>query len=75
MAADLIFNPELRLIDGSVIRDRRDAVAFARKHEWRAEGADVLRFLERAVKPEEVEAAGQRFRSWITVQKLLKQGR
>jgi hypothetical protein len=73
MTADLVFDPELQLTDGTVIRDRQDAVAFARKHQQRAEGADVLRFLERAVKPEEIEAAAQRFRSWINSQNFLKQ--
>jgi hypothetical protein len=66
MIADLIFDPELRLIDGTVIRDRQDAIAFARgRRGRRAEGAEALRLLERAMRPEEVETAAQRFRSWI----------
>ena len=69
MIADLIFNPELRLIDGTVIRDRQDAIAFARRQQaWPVhdEGEEILHLLETAIRPEEVEAAAKRFRSWIT---------
>jgi hypothetical protein len=73
MIADLIFDPELRLVDGTVIRDRQDAIAFTRGLRGRrAEGAEVLRLLERATKPEEVETAAQRFRSWINRLELLQ---
>jgi hypothetical protein len=68
MKPDLIFNPELRLRDGTVIRDRQDALAFARRFQPQpALGVDkhILHVLENAITPEEVEAAAQRFRGWL----------
>ena len=74
MSPDLVFNPELRLLDGTVIRTREDAIAFARAQEPRP-GADerdeVLHQLERASRPEEAEAAGRHFRSWLAQLELL----
>ena len=54
MSPDLVFDPELRLRDGTVIRTREDAIAFARAQQPRP-GADerdaVLHQLERASRP------------------------
>jgi hypothetical protein len=67
MIIDLVFNPEMRLIDGTIIRDGRDAIAFARKRArlGSAEGREILGLLENATSPEECEAAAQRLRGWI----------
>jgi hypothetical protein len=68
MAADFLFNPELRLLDGTVIRNRDDAVAFLRAQEARP-GVDdrdeLLHLIERANDSGAVHAAGGRFRDWL----------
>jgi hypothetical protein len=74
MSLDLLFNPELRLVDGTVIRDREDAVRFARAQKPQPgvdERDEVLRRLKRASRPEEVESAAQHFRRWLAGLKLL----
>jgi hypothetical protein len=63
-----IFRPELRLIDGRIIRDIEDATAFVREHEPRP-GVDqrdeVLHALERARSSEEAHAAAHLFLRWL----------
>ena len=74
MMLDVVFSPELRLVDGTVIRSRQEAIAFARAQEARPgvdERDEILHLLERAAKPEEVEFAAQRFRSWMAQLELL----
>ena len=74
MTFDLLFNPELRLVDGTVIRDREDAVRFARAQELRPgidERDEVLHRLERASRPEEFEGAAQHFRRWLAGLELI----
>ena len=68
MTLDLIFNPQLRLLDGTVIRDRQDAIRFVRRQQGRSgftQGAEIVDCLERAARPEDLEAAAHRFRSWL----------
>jgi hypothetical protein len=67
MTIDLAFNPEMRLIDGTVIRDGRDAIAFAPElaRSGSVEGREILGLLESATRPEECKAAAQRLRGWI----------
>jgi len=65
----------LRLVDGTVIRDREDAIKFARAQEPRP-GVDerddeVLHGLER---PEDLEAAAQHSRRWFAGLELLDEG-
>ena len=74
MTLDLLFNPELHLVDGTVIRDREDAVRFARAQELRPgidERDEVLHRLERASRPEELEGAAQHFRRWLAGLELI----
>jgi hypothetical protein len=74
MTLDLLFNPEIRLVDGTVIRNRGDAVRFARAQEPRPgvdERDEVLHRLERASRPEDVEGAAQHFRRWVAGLELL----
>jgi hypothetical protein len=68
MALDLIFNPEIRLADGTIIRNRDDAIAFARRRTRResSESRQIVQSLESAMRPEQVEAAARQFRSWLT---------
>ena len=68
MPVDLMFTPEVRASDGTLIYDRRDAIQFARNYRARApdeESAQILHLLESATTPEELESAAQRFRSWV----------
>ena len=64
----LNFTPELRLIDGRIIRNTEDATAFVREQEPRP-GVDqrdeVLHALERARTKEEAQAAAQLFLRWL----------
>lgn len=68
MAADFLFNPELRLIDGTVIRNRADALLFLRAQEARP-GVDdrdeLLHLLERANDAGAMRVAGSRFCEWL----------
>jgi hypothetical protein len=72
MSPDLVFNPEILLTDGTIIRNREDAIAFARRRMRResSESRHIVQSLERARRPEEVEAAAQQFRGWIARLKL-----
>jgi hypothetical protein len=78
MTIDFVFNPELRLVDGTVIRNRDDALAFARAQEGRP-GVDkrdeVLHGLERAKAPAEAKAAAARFRDWLAELEVLDERR
>jgi hypothetical protein len=68
MTIDLVFSPELRLSDGTVIKDRNAAIQYVHNYRMRspdAGSAQVLHLLENATTPEELERAAQRFRSWI----------
>ena len=67
MTVDIIFDPELRLVDGTVIQNARDAIAVTRRQarSGSAEAGEILGLFENATRPEECEAAGQRLRSWI----------
>jgi hypothetical protein len=62
------FTPELRLIDGRIIRNLEDATAFMREHEARP-GVDrrdeVLHTLEHAQTQEELYAAANLFLAWL----------
>jgi hypothetical protein len=66
MGPDLTFDPEIRLTDGTIIRNREDAIAFARQHVRRdsSESGQIVHSLE-SMRPEEVEAAARRFRRWV----------
>jgi hypothetical protein len=68
MAIGFVYKPELRLLDGTIIRNLDDALAFARAQEARP-GVDardeVLHAMERASEPAEAEAAAMRFRNWL----------
>jgi hypothetical protein len=72
MSPDLVFDPEIRLTDGTVIRSREDAIAFTRQrvHRESSEGRHIARSLESA-RPEAVEAAAQQFRRWVARLKLV----
>ena len=68
MTIDLVFSPELRLSDGTVIKDRNAAIQFVRNHRARSpdvESVQILHLLESATTLEELESAAQRFRSWV----------
>jgi hypothetical protein len=62
------FTPELRLIDGRIIRNLDDAIAFMREHEARP-GVDrrdeVLHTIEHARTQEEAYAAANLFLTWL----------
>jgi hypothetical protein len=62
------FTPELRLIDGRIIRNLEDAIAFMREHEARP-GVDrrdeILHTIEHAHTQEEAFAAATLFLSWL----------
>jgi len=68
MEASFYFAPEIRLIDGRIIRNIDDATAFVREHEPRP-GVDqrdeVLHALERARNNEEARAAARLFLRWL----------
>jgi hypothetical protein len=68
MEVEFNFTPELRLIDGRVIRNIADAASFAREQELRP-GVDrrdeILHALERAQSPEEVHDAAHLFLRWM----------
>ena len=68
MTIDLVFSPELRLSDGTVIKNRNAAIQFVRNHRARSpdvESVQIQHLLESATTPEELESAAQRFRSWV----------
>ena len=68
MTVDFLFNPELRLLDGTVIRDRADALSFLRVQETRPgvdERDELLHLIERANESGTIEVAGIRFRDWL----------
>ncbi len=71
---DFMFNPELRLLDGTVIRDRADAIAILRAQEARP-GVDdrdeLLHLIERANDPGAMRLAGSRFREWLRELEIL----
>jgi hypothetical protein len=62
------FTPELHLVDGRIIRNIEDAIAFVREQETRP-GVDrrdeVLHTLERARSMEEAHAAAHLFLQWL----------
>ena len=62
------FTPELHLVDGRIIRNIEDAIAFAREQEARP-GVDrrdeVLHALERARGREQAHAAAHLFLRWL----------
>ena len=74
MAVELNFTPELRLIDGRIIRNLEDAAMFAREHGSRP-GVDqrdeVLHALERAGSKEEAHAAAHLFLRWLEELELI----
>jgi hypothetical protein len=68
MVIEFNFTPELRLIDGRIIRNIEDAAAFVREHQARP-GVDirdeVLHALERAENREQAHAAAHLFLRWL----------
>jgi hypothetical protein len=65
---EIIFNPEIQLINGTIIRNGEDATIFLRAHEARPgvdERDEILHLLERAQTPEQIASAGDRFREWL----------
>jgi hypothetical protein len=62
------FTPELHLLDGRIIRNLEDAVAFAREQELRP-GVDrrdeILHAMERATDKETAHAAAHQFMRWL----------
>jgi hypothetical protein len=68
MPVQFHFTPELRLIDGRIIRDLDDAAGFAREQELRP-GVDhrdeVLHAIERAQNREQAHAAAHLFLRWL----------
>jgi hypothetical protein len=68
MSIQFNFTPELHLVDGRIIRNIEDAIAFAREQEARP-GVDrrdeVLHALERARGREEAHAAAHLFLRWL----------
>jgi hypothetical protein len=71
---DFAFNPELRLMDGSIIRNRDDALAFLRAQEARP-GVDdrdeLLHAFERIRDPDALELVALRFRDWLRELEIL----
>jgi len=68
MAIEFNFTPELRLIDGRIIRNIEDAASFAREQESRPgvdQREEVLHALERAQNQEEAHAAAHLFLRWL----------
>ena len=51
MAVEFNFTPELRLIDGRIIRNLDDATLFAREHEARPASTGGTRFCTRSSVP------------------------
>jgi hypothetical protein len=74
MAVDFVFAPELRLLDGSIIRNKGDALSFLRAQEARP-GVDdrdeLLHLLERVDSPDAIAAAASRFRDWLRELEIL----
>lgn len=68
LASNFRFSPELRLVDGRIIRNLEDAARFAREQETRP-GVDqrdeVLHAIERAQTQEEAHAAAHLFLRWL----------
>jgi hypothetical protein len=75
MAVEFNFTPELRLIDGRIIRNLDDATLFAREHEARP-GIDrrdeVLHAIEHARNQEEAHAAAHLFLRWLEELELVE---
>jgi len=68
MVADFAFSPELRLMNGSIIRNRDDAVGFLRAQEARPgvdERDEILHLIERAEDENAARQAALRFRHWL----------
>jgi hypothetical protein len=69
------FTPELRLVDGRIIRNLEDAVLFAREHESRP-GVDrrdeVLHAIERAQNEEQAHAAAHLVLRWLEELELVE---
>jgi hypothetical protein len=67
MVEEFDFTPELRLMDGRIIRNLDDAASFVREHEARP-GVDqrdeVLHALEQADSREKAHAAAHLFLRW-----------
>jgi hypothetical protein len=74
MAIEFNFTPELRLMDGRIIRNLDDAVLFVREHEVRP-GVDrrdeILHAVERAQNQEEAHAAAHLFLRWLEELRLV----
>jgi hypothetical protein len=74
MSTEFAFAPEIRLMDGSVIRNREDALFFLRAQEARP-GVDdrdeLLHAIERADEPSAIAHAGRRFRDWLRQLEIL----
>ena len=68
MAVEFNIPPELRLIDGRIIRNLDDATLFAREHEARP-GID-RRDAERARNEEEAHAAAHLVLRWLEADRL-----
>ena len=68
MSIEFNFTPELHLVDGRIIRNIEDAIAFAREQETRP-GVDrrdeVVHTLERARSIEEAYVAAHLFLGWL----------
>ena len=75
MAPEFNFTPELHLVDGRVIRDLEDAIAFVREQEPRP-GVDqrdeVLHAMERAQNHEQALAAAYQFLLWLEGLELVR---
>jgi hypothetical protein len=76
MEPQFYFTPEIRLIDGRVIRNLEDAAAFVREHESRP-GVDqrdeVLHTLERTENKEQAQAAAHLFLRWLEELEVIKE--
>jgi hypothetical protein len=69
------FTPELQLRDGRIVRDLKDAIAFAREQESRPgvdERDEVLHRLERAENREQAHAAAHFFLRWLEGLEVVK---
>jgi hypothetical protein len=75
MAEEFNFTPELRLIDGRIIRNIDDAASLVREHEARP-GVDqrdeVLHALEHANNKEKAHAAAHLFLRWAEELELIE---
>ena len=75
MTPEITFTPELKLVDGRIIRNIDDAIAFVREHEARP-GVDqrdeVLHALENANSKEQARAAAHLFLRWLEELQLVR---